>query len=702
MVHNYKRKTSRQSWDEENMKQAIQKLKNKEMGFRKASEIYGVPKTTLKRRFDRYKETDDLDKAVEKKLGRFDQVFNKEQERELVSYLKDMESRLYGLTSKDLKKLAYDLAERNNLSHNFDHDTKMAGRYWLENFLKRNPDLSFRKPEATSAARAAGFNSVAVNNFFDLVTDLIIKYKLTPDKIFNVDETGITTVPKSLPRIVGTKGKKQVGLLTSAERGQLVTLLFCMGADGSYMPPMFIFPRKRMKEELMRNAPRGSWAMCHESGWIQKDIFTAWFKKFIQFSRASPDNPVLLLLDGHASHVKNLDVVKLGREHGVHILSFPPHCTHRLQPLDVGFMKPLSTYYTEAANNWLRMNGGKVITQFQIAELVNQAFMKTATLSTAFNSYENTGIWPLNRDRFTAADFLAASTTEIELNTGVSDDEDLLVVNGPSTSLVSQLPAPNLKSSTNDISQPSFSRVEQSLTPNLPSNISEATNSVAAQSTIPPGYDESQQDIGDTGDTDVQAMSPTPLLSAVNDNRLTPPNVTSTDVANVPDADNQILDVAGSSKSDKEKKSFLISPKIIMPFPKTTATKRKNVRRGKTAVITSSPYRKELEEKPNASKTNKVKKNLNLEIKTKKKTIKGKAQKSETKRINTKKRNRKDSTSDEENQDTECFYCSHLYSESNEGWVQCPICSLWAHCSCAGVDDDDAETKFVCENCSID
>lgn len=116
-------------------------------------------------------------------------------------------------------------------------------------------------------------------------------------------------------------------------------------------------------------------------------------------------------------------------------------------------------------------------------------------------------------------------------------------------------------------------------------------------------------------------------------------------------------------------------------------------------MITSLPYRKALEEKPNASITNKVKKNLNLEIKTKKNTTKGNAQKSGTKRINTKKRNRKDSTSDEENEDTECFYCSHLYSESNEGWVQCPICGFWAHCSCAGVDDDDAETKFVCENC---
>ncbi|OWR52064.1 Tigger transposable element-derived protein 1 [Danaus plexippus plexippus] len=472
----------------------------------------------------------------------------------------------------------------------------MAGRYWLEFFLKRNLDLSFRKPEATSAARASGFNPVAVNKFYELLTDLIIKYKLTADKIFNVDETGITTVPKSLPRIVGTKGKKQVGLLTSAERGQLVTVVFCMGADGSYMPPLFIFPRKRMKEELMRNAPRGSW-LC----------------------------------------VTKVD----GRDHGVHILSFPPHCTHRLQPLDVGFMKPLSTYYTEAANNWLKMNGGKIITQFQIPELVNQAFQKTATLTTAYNSYENTGIWPLNRNRFTEADFLAASTTDIALNDSVTDNETLIVNNNylqlSIPSVVSHASTSNLQDSVNDEPQPSTSGAVQS--------------------------------------------------SSINYQPQNQPSVT-----NLQEETSSESQTPGSSKTHAEKKT----PKIIMPFPKTTATKRKSVRRGKTAVITSSPYRKELDVTPIINNKKSVKTNLNLE--TKKKANKGNT----TKKIKERKkqRNRKDSTTDEENDDTKCFYYYHLYSESNEGWVRCQTCHQWAHCSCAGVEDDDADTIFICENCS--
>jgi hypothetical protein len=61
---------------------------------------------------------------------------------------------------------------------------------------------------------------------------------------------------------------------------------------------------------------------------------------FIHFGKPSADDPVLLIVDVYYSHTKNIDVVEKTREHSVSIVSLPPHSTHKLQPLDVGFLKP--------------------------------------------------------------------------------------------------------------------------------------------------------------------------------------------------------------------------------------------------------------------------------------------------------------------------------------------------------------------------
>jgi hypothetical protein len=39
------------------------------------------------------------------------------------------------------------------------------------------------------AARAIGFNKVAVSNLFSLLTEVVEKYQFSTDKIYNVDET---------------------------------------------------------------------------------------------------------------------------------------------------------------------------------------------------------------------------------------------------------------------------------------------------------------------------------------------------------------------------------------------------------------------------------------------------------------------------------------------------------------------------------
>ena len=162
------------------------------------------------------------------------------------------------------------------------------------------------------------------------------KYNFPPENIYNIDESGLSVVQKRPQKILATKGRKQVGALSSAERGQHLTVVCCMNAMGTFVPPAFIFPRKRMKNELMDNAPMGSKAYCQLNGWMCSEIFVQWLEHFVHYTKASNENKVLLLLDGHSSH-KSLEVLQYAKDNGVILFCFPAHCTHRLQPLDVGF-----------------------------------------------------------------------------------------------------------------------------------------------------------------------------------------------------------------------------------------------------------------------------------------------------------------------------------------------------------------------------
>ena len=86
--------------------------------------------------------------------------------------------------------------------------------------MKDNPSLSLRTPEATSMARARVFNKERIYEFFDKYENILDEYKFTANQIYNVDETGLSTVHKP-SKIIAQKGKHPVGAVTSGEREKI-------------------------------------------------------------------------------------------------------------------------------------------------------------------------------------------------------------------------------------------------------------------------------------------------------------------------------------------------------------------------------------------------------------------------------------------------------------------------------------------------
>ena len=172
--------------------------------------------------------------GVEKNLGR-PTVLNEEAEKELAQILLDVEARLYGLTPTDVRRIVYKYCVKNDIQNNFNNDAEMAGRYWFEGFLRRNPQMSVRQAESVSIQRAIGFNKPKVDIFCAVLKQTLFNDSgdevIPPGNIYNVDESGYTVCQKP-NKIIAKKGKHNVGQLTSAEKGKTVTAVCCMSATG--------------------------------------------------------------------------------------------------------------------------------------------------------------------------------------------------------------------------------------------------------------------------------------------------------------------------------------------------------------------------------------------------------------------------------------------------------------------------------------
>ena len=188
------------------MERALAAYRNGDMGLNCAARPYSVPKATLNRRID----GTNINAVGHKELFGRTADLPEEVEIDLVNHELQLEERLFGLTRKDLRRLAYEMAEINNLPHRFSHEKKMAGDKWYYGFIARHPEISIHQPEATSVARGRGFCEVNVTEFFSVLDKIIHENNLDAGRIFNMDETTLSTVQKP-QKVLARKGKHQVG-----------------------------------------------------------------------------------------------------------------------------------------------------------------------------------------------------------------------------------------------------------------------------------------------------------------------------------------------------------------------------------------------------------------------------------------------------------------------------------------------------------
>ncbi|XP_055306968.1 uncharacterized protein LOC129571221, partial [Sitodiplosis mosellana] len=353
-------------------------------------------------------------------------IFTPEQEDALVIYIKKCANHYYGLSISELRLLAYQFALKLGIAVPDNWQTaETAGIFWYYGFMERHKSLSLRKPENTSLNRVKAFNRESVGLFFNNLDAVLTDTMHEPANIWNMDETGFSTVPGSVGKIIAIRGVKKVGQMTSGERGQMITMALSVSAAGNSMPPLFLFPKKNMQKHYMTHATPGAVGYANDSGWMKQPEFLLFMKHFVKYSHASKENPNLLLIDNHSSHL-SVEALDYAAEHGITLLSFPPHCSHKLQPLDVSVYGPVKSYYEQECRSWSR-NTQEKIEMFHIPELVRSTLDLALTPINIKSGFRGTGIFPYNPNIFSDIDYVEAPFVENE-NNGMPDESQRLLL----------------------------------------------------------------------------------------------------------------------------------------------------------------------------------------------------------------------------------------------------------------------------------
>ncbi|KAL4134942.1 hypothetical protein QTP88_006622 [Uroleucon formosanum] len=410
-----RKRTSNRGTDIEVMKQAAQYCINESKSIRSVAKDFDICHVSLTRYITKLKAMKLGGSPPKCGYRPHTRIFDSCQETMLSNYLKNCADMYFGLSSKDVRQLAYEFAIKLNIKvPTYWIENRSAGVDWFKNFLKRNPTLSIRRPESTSLSRAINFNPVNVNMFMDKYDSQLNKYKFEAHQIFNLDETGITTV-QNPGKVVAQKGKKQIGAITSAERGTLVTMCLAVNAVGNAIPPMFIFPRVNYKDHFIRGDPPGCVGTSNKSGWMQGEQFLQFMQHFKNHVRPTLEKKVLILLDNHESHLY-LPVIDYCRENGIVLLSFPPHCSHKLQPLDRSVFGPFKKLINQEMDSWMKSNPGKRVSIYDLPSVINNALINAATPKNIVNGFTVSGLWPFNRNAFAVDEYAPAVVTDMYLN----------------------------------------------------------------------------------------------------------------------------------------------------------------------------------------------------------------------------------------------------------------------------------------------
>ncbi|MES9880618.1 MAG: hypothetical protein ABW185_07025 [Sedimenticola sp.] len=372
------------------------------MSVRGASKQYAVPLQTLRDRL----------------IGRVDPdctttgrppIFSMEEEAKISNHLKSVSQYGYGYTRSEVSLLATDYGKQ------LGKVETVLTRNWMDGFLRRWPELKVLRPRSLELARAKSASEPIVERYFEELSKIISKYDLQdkPQLIFNIDEKGVSP-NHTPPSIIGVKGQQPPAVTTG--KSQTTTIIGCGSAAGMTVPPYFVFAGKRWCDELLVGKTPGASGTLSETGWSNSQVFRDYLQNhFMKFVPEHTTHPLLVLLDGHSTHV-SVGLIEWAKSKNIILFILPAHTSHILQPLDVSCYGPFQRMYNTECHKHMRISAA-AITRYNVCELSCNVYTKALSSENLVAGFRKTGIFPTDKAAINKLDLIpseifASDTTD--------------------------------------------------------------------------------------------------------------------------------------------------------------------------------------------------------------------------------------------------------------------------------------------------
>ncbi|XP_038213346.1 uncharacterized protein LOC119833422 [Zerene cesonia] len=135
------RTTEKASWSSDSLNKAIQ-LIDGGSSIRNAAKVMGIPFSSLQKSIKK-------GSTLAPHLGRFT-VFSREEDAELANLVKKIANIFYGCTVNQIRRVAFEYAEKLNVKHNFNQASKMAT---MAKYYKNRTKLLYQMLALTTYAR---------------------------------------------------------------------------------------------------------------------------------------------------------------------------------------------------------------------------------------------------------------------------------------------------------------------------------------------------------------------------------------------------------------------------------------------------------------------------------------------------------------------------------------------------------------------